>query len=99
MLKEHNVLPTYFDTSSCAEQHWAPLHQLLIKYVAKITNKEEDMVQEKFENDSKYRYQIILQNQHIVASYFDVRHLSYKNTVLKELFQCQEDWHRQEFAK
>lgn len=37
MLKEHQVYPTYFDTSSCAEHHWPQLHNLLTKYITKIT--------------------------------------------------------------
>jgi len=64
MLKEHEVLPTYFDTASCAEHHWAPLHNLLIQYFAKISDTEENIIQEKFDNDSKFRHQCLLQNQH-----------------------------------
>jgi len=44
MLKEHNVLPTYFDTSSCTENHWQPLQQLFIKYVAQIRRVNINMV-------------------------------------------------------
>ena len=36
LFKEYQIMPAYFDTSSCAEHHWKPLHQLLIKYQANI---------------------------------------------------------------
>ncbi|XP_066926384.1 uncharacterized protein [Clytia hemisphaerica] len=90
MLKEFQVYPTYFDTSSCAEHHWPQLHNLLIKYLAEIYGQSEHDITHKFTNDSKYRHQVILQNQHIITSYFDVRHHNYKDTVLKQLFQYEE---------
>ncbi|XP_066920336.1 uncharacterized protein [Clytia hemisphaerica] len=99
MLKEHQVYPTYFDTSSCAEHHWIPLHNILIKYLSQITGDLEADLQVKFKSDSKFRHQVLLQNQHIVTSYFDARHHNYINTVLKELFQYEEFWSRYEFAK
>ena len=50
MLKD--VFPTYFDTSSCAEHHWTPLHNVLIKYISTVSCEEEEAVRQKFENDS-----------------------------------------------
>ena len=41
LMKEYQVMPTYFDTCNCAEHHWTPLHQLLIKYYAAVTNQSE----------------------------------------------------------
>eukprot|EP00111_Clytia_hemisphaerica_P012308 TCONS_00036142-protein len=99
MLKENNVYPTYFDTNSCAEHHWVPLHNLLIKYLAQINGEPEKDMRAKFNSDSRFHHQALLQNQHIVTTYFDVRHNNYKETVLKELFQYDECWSRYEFAK
>ena len=48
-------MAAYFDTNSCAEYHWQPLHQILIKYEAEITDQHEDDVRKLFENDSSYR--------------------------------------------
>ena len=98
-MKEDQVYPTWFDTSSCAEHHWTQLHNLLIKYIAQINGEPESDIRLKFTNDSKYRHQVILQNQHIVTSYFDIRHTNYKDTVLKHLFQYEDFWSRYEFAK
>ena len=62
MLKEHQVYPTYFDTSSCAEHHWPQLHNLLTKYIAKITGEPESNLTLKFTSYSNFRHQVILQN-------------------------------------
>ena len=99
LFKELRVMPTYFDTSSCAEHHWEPLHKLLIKYNAKVTNKDEDDVAKLFCTDAAYRHKVINNNSHIVTSYFNARHINYENTVLKELLQFQDCWGRSEFAK
>ena len=35
----------YFDTTSCAEFHWLPLHEIIIKYYLKISGDDEDECQ------------------------------------------------------
>lgn len=99
MLKEFQVLPTYFDTSSCAEHHWKPLHKLLIEYYATVTQTDIDEVTNKFYSDSHFKHKLIHNNLHIVTKYFSVRHANFSNTVLKELFQFSDFWGRIEFAK
>ena len=54
LLKEFQLLPTYFDTSSCAEHHWKPLHQLLIKYHCTTKKLNEQDVTETFNNDPRF---------------------------------------------
>ena len=49
-------MPTYFDTSSCAEHHWAPLHQLLIKYYVAVTNQSEGDIFMLFFTDSAFKH-------------------------------------------
>ncbi|MEO0687625.1 MAG: hypothetical protein AAFY76_21895, partial [Cyanobacteria bacterium J06649_11] len=58
----------------------------------------EDL-KEKFLSDAHFRHQVILQNQHIVTSYFNARHLNYKDTVFKNIFQYEDDWSMYEIAK
>ena len=99
LFKEHQVMPAYFDTSSCAEHHWKPLHQLLIKYHANIKNIDEEQVSTLFHTDAAYKHKLIQQNSHIVTTYFNARHINYENTVLKELLNFQDCWGRSEFAK
>ena len=99
LMKEYQVMPTYFDTSSCAEHHWTPLHQLLIKYYAAVTNQSEGDIFMLFFTDSAFKHKLLQQNSHIVTGYFNARHINYQNTVLKELFDFQEFWGRSEFAK
>ena len=96
--KEYGDMAAYFDTNSCAEFHWKPLHQLLIKYEAKIANEEEQVLAERFQNDSSFRHKTILKNSHIVSHYFDCRVLNYMATVGVELFQFTDFWFRYEFA-
>ena len=84
LIKEYQVMPTYFDTSSCAEYHWTPLHQHILML---------------FFTDSAFKHKLLQQNSHIVTGYFNARHINYQNTVLKELFDFQEFWGRSEFAK
>lgn len=98
-LKEHSVFPSYFDTSSCSEHHCVSLHDVLIKYISKTTGSNMENLKEKFLSDTNFCHQVILQNQHIVTSYFNARHLNYKDTVLKNLFQYEDDWSRYEIAK
>ena len=50
--KEFGDLPCYFDTNSCAEYHWKPLHELLIKYDVAVNNTNEQEVRDKVENDA-----------------------------------------------
>ncbi|XP_057310732.1 uncharacterized protein LOC130648690 [Hydractinia symbiolongicarpus] len=97
--KEFGDLPGYFDTNSCAEFHWKPLHELLIKYHALINNLNEDTVRQQMENDSKFKREMILQNLHIVTQYFDARTINYFATVDKKVFQYNDSWWRYEFAK
>ena len=99
LFKEHQVMPAYFDTSSCAEHHWKPLHQLLIKYHAYIKNIDEGDIYTLFRTDSAYKHKLIQENSHIVTTYFNARHINYENTVLKELLNFQDCWGRTEFAK
>ena len=95
-LKEYQVMPTYFDTSSCAEHHWTPL---LIRYHSVINGLNEVDVKNRFDNDSSFKYELLMKNCHIFPSYFSARHANYQNTVLKELFDFQEFCGRFEFAK
>ena len=90
-LKEHSVFPSYFDTSSCSERHCVSLHDVLIKYISKTTGSNMENLKEKFLSDTNFCHQVILQNQHIVKSYFNARHLNYKDTVLKNIFQYEDD--------
>ena len=99
MLKEENVYPTYFDTSSCAEHQWEPLHKILAEYISNMVSESKEAILQKIKNDSKYRHQVLHENQHIVTSYFDTRHISYENTFLKEGLQFDDSWSRYEFAK
>ena len=97
--KEYGDLPAYFDTNSCAEFHWKPLLELLIKYYVNCTNEDENEVRNKLTTDFKFRRELILNNLHIVTSYFDVRTINYFSTVVKQLFQYNDVWWRYEFAK
>ena len=76
----------YFDTNSCAEFHWKPLHEMLIKYHIAITNESEEKVRENFLNDGTFRHTLLMKNNHIVTHYFDTRLLNYLVTVGIELF-------------
>ena len=76
----------YFDTNSCAEFHWTPLHEVLIKYHLKTTVEDEEYIRDKFANDSTFRHSIIMRNNHIVTHYFDTRLLNYMSSVGAELF-------------
>ena len=98
-LKEYGDMPAYFDTMSCAEYHCVPLLELLIKYYAAINSEQENSVKEKLLGDSKFKRQLVLQNLHIVTAYFDTRTINYYASVLKEAFQYDDVWWRNEFAK
>ena len=96
--KEKGDVMAYFRTHSCAEFHWAPLHELLIKYHALICNKDIDAIRNRFYDDNEFKMKLIQENNHIITQHFDARHLNYINTVDMELFDCDDIWFRYEFA-
>ena len=96
--EEFGNVVAYFDTNSCAEFHWVPLHELLVKYHIQITGEDEQNVRYKFANDSTFRYTVIMKNNHIVTHYFDTRLLNYMCSVGIELFDFNDYWFRYEFA-
>ena len=49
--------------------------------------------------DYKFRRELVLENLHIVTSYFDARTINYFSSVIKELMQYDDVWWRYEFAK
>ena len=98
-LKEHGDMPAYFDTMSCAEYYCQPLLQLLSKYHAHLYNECEQDVKEKLNADFNFRRQMVLNNLHIVTSYFNARTINYYATVMKETLQYDDVWWRYEFAK
>ena len=98
-LKESDCLPTYFDTSSCAEHQWQALHNLIIAYYSKVKEIDIQEAVTKFNSDSKFKHALIMNNLHIVTEYFSARHANYANSVLKELFYWTDVWFRSEFAK
>ena len=57
------------------------------------------VIRQKSEGDPNYKRRIILDNLHIVTSYFDARTVNYYATVMKELTQYDDFWIRYEFAK
>ena len=97
--KEFGDMPVYFDTNSCAEFHWKPLHTLLIKYHSAIHRKDEKDIHDKFYNDNSFKRNLILKNLHIVTNYFDARVINYNATVNKILYDYSDVWWRYEFAK
>ena len=98
-LKEHGDMPAYFDTMSCAEYFNQPLLQLLAKYHAEIHNECAKIVKDKMDTDFNYRRQMVLNNLHIVTTYFNARTINYYATVMKETLQYDDVWWRYEFAK
>ena len=96
--KEYGDMISYFDTNSCAEYHWLPLHELLIKYHIQISRDGEDDVRQKFVNDTSFRHKLIMRNNHIVTHYFDTRLLNYMCSVGIELYDLCDYWFRYEFA-
>ena len=95
---ESSTMASFFDTSSCAEFHWKPLHNLLIKYWAKISGRSIDEVSHTFLNDKQFRFDVLMKNSHIVSHYFDCRKLNYMRTVGQFLFNIVDFWFRYEFA-
>ena len=49
--------------------------------------------------DYKFRRELVLENLHIVTSYFDGRTINYFPSVIKELMQYDDVWWRYKFAK
>ena len=100
-LYRNAMLPIWFDTNSNAEHHWDPLHRLIIKFHASINDIDEDSVRDEFISNSAFKHKILAQNGHIVTNYFHARdiNINYKNTVLKELYDWNDIWVRDEFAK
>jgi len=98
-LKEYGDMPAYFDTMSCAEYHCQPLLDLLSKYHAQVSNVCEKEVRKRMDEDFTFRRQIVLQNLHIVTTYFNARTINYYATVMKETLQYGDLWFRYEFAK
>ena len=96
--KEYGDMISYFDTNSCAEFHWSPLHELLIKYHIQISREDEQITRQKFLHDSSFRHRLIMRNNHIVTHYFDARLLNYMSSVGIELFDFYDYWFRYEFA-
>ena len=96
--KEYGDMIAYFDTNSCAEFHWLPLHELLIKYHSKINKEAIEDVKHKFVSDTSFRYKLIMRNNHIVTHYFDTRILNLMSSVGIELFDFYDYWFRYEFA-
>ena len=96
--KEYGDMIAYFDTNSCAEFHWSPLHELLIKYHSHISKETIEDVKHKFATDTSFRYKLIMRNNHIVTHYFDTRLLNYMCSVGVELFDFYDYWFRYEFA-
>ena len=96
MLKEENTAISYFDTSSSAEYRWQPLHKLLAEYTSKFSGLRlnKDKIFQQIISDSNYKRQLILQNQHLVTTYFDARYRNYQNAVLKESLQFDDNWDR-----
>ena len=80
-LMEYGAMPAYFDTMSCAEYHCVPLLDILIKYLAKINGLEFNTVKEKVCSDNAFRRSLVLQNLHIVTTYFDARTINYYKTI------------------
>ena len=88
----------YYDTNSCGEFHWLPLHELLIKYHSKINKEAIEDVKHQFVTDTSFRYILIMRNNHIVTHYFDTRLLNYMSSFGIELFDCYDYWSRYEFV-
>ena len=86
-------LPSYFSTGSCAEFYFKPLHRLLSMYVKATTGKFVDL------SNKGLLFDVLQQNTHIVAHYFDLRTQSYFNEVMAPIFNVNAYWYRQEFAK
>ena len=82
---KRNLVITYFDTNSCAEFHWLPRHEIIIKYYLKINGDDENDVRDRFSKDSTCRHTLIMKN-HIVTHYFHTRLLNYMCSVGAELF-------------
>ncbi|XP_066913356.1 uncharacterized protein [Clytia hemisphaerica] len=92
-------LPSYFHTNSMAELHWAPLRQLLAKYLSSTCEDTYDGILNKLNTDMHFLRRTVLQNLHIATLYFESRTINYYNTVAKELFDLTDYWFRFEFAK
>ena len=86
-------LPSYFSTGSCAEFYFKPLHRLLSMYVKATTGKIVDI------SNKSLLFDVLQQNTHIVAHYFDLRTQSYFHEVMAPVFNVNTYWYRQEFAK
>ena len=71
----------------------------MAEYLSKSGQEKTENILDKITADSKYRHQVLLENQHIVTSYFDARLINYENTFLKEGLQYNDSWNRYEFAK
>ena len=96
--KDQGDVMAIFRTHSCAEFHWKPLHELLIKYHALINNEDEDVIRNRFISDPKFKIKLLQENNHVITQHFDARHLNYVNTVDMALFDCDDIWFRHEFA-
>ena len=97
--KEYGDLPSYFTTMSCAEYHWVPLMDLIVKYLAKIQGREILDIRKEIENSPNMRRRVVLDNLHIVTTHFDARTINYYATVMKDITQYDDVWWRYEFAK
>ncbi|WAQ97056.1 hypothetical protein MAR_029746 [Mya arenaria] len=86
-------LPSFFTTGSCAEFHFKPLKRLLAMYFKHTVGRDIDL------SISSNMFNVLQENTHIVAKYFDLRTLSYFKNVMGPVFGVDCFWYRQEFAK
>eukprot|EP00111_Clytia_hemisphaerica_P009342 TCONS_00027422-protein len=97
--KEFGDLPAYFHTNSMAEFHWTSLALILSRYKAQSCGINQQDYYDRLSTDSRFFRQTVLENQHIVTSYFSARTINYYNTVISKLLQTNSFWFRFEFAK
>ena len=73
----------HFHTNSMAEIDWVPLIKLLLKHISAIESENVNDIENGFMTNPQLLRRAVLNNLHIVTSYFDARSKNYYNTVCK----------------
>ena len=94
------VPPSYFNTGSCAENHWKPLTTLLHSFMTAVDGKEvADRILAHTPAGRSARRAAILKHDLIVVRYFQLRTQDFFDIVLRKHFELGDWWGRYEFAK
>ena len=66
-----------FYINEMCKYHWVPLMNLMVQYLSRVDDVDESHIRGHIEYSPNYKRRLILDNLHIVTSYFDARTINH----------------------